>query len=593
MFFGLAPTCNVIFPSMTPQISYNENYVTQPTRLYVEDNNLVNLVAGKQVSQEMDKLITNVLARGYPPPVDRIYRDRVLGQNASLTGKNLLIYPEEFFKGPVTTRVQAPSWFMHYANIVNAQGHGASAPDAKSVGPANGKSLTDQDVYLLYAQYEYFRQRYAQRTGAVQCAFNPYVVPGFPMVAFDDFQSRLHTVGYLMKANQTITSEGLNTTLQMSYARTIYEFLEDIANEIDNPALASRKGLATAAAPPEPIPEIRDIVQHEYKCDQFYQALFHQRQDKDTATKKKKPAVFRARDILAFVKADGKLEDIFIEGKNEETITKKVGQLAAAQTVLLNLKGNSIAMQKYIFGGMKESERKTIEKALDVIMESDRQDKNARSNSVIAIYGSNGYINAIRNRNNFDEVLSTAAQAVALNSKQTTSHNLAGASQRELTPRPGYEPLFDSYDAAMKYCSRPICTLEEYILFIGGTPSGPQDDVAYKDGGGVPSARYYERIRTLTGADETTSVKDAQQGFKETDSKQATAAPATATGGAATGVGTDEEAVLLAHIKATSNVQAVEPGEAVPTSFPQMRAKWDEVLLRYRRNVYSAVKVQR
>lgn len=592
MFFGLPPTCNVVFPSMDSQLEYNENYVTQPTRLYVEDNNLASLVAGKQVSEEMSKLITNVLARGYPPPIDRIYRERVLGQDAARTGKNLLIYPEEFFKGPVTSRVQAPNWFMHYANTVNANGHGSSAPDAKSVAPANGSSLTDQDVYLLYAQYEYYRQRYGQRTGSVQCSFQPYVVPGFPMVAFDDFQSRLHTIGYLMRANQTITAMGLNTTLQFSYGRTIYEFLEDIANEIDNPALQSRKGLATAAAPPEPIPEIRDIVQHEYKCDQFYQALFHQRLDKDTASKKRKPAVFRARDILAFVKADGKLDDITIEGKNEERITTDTKNLTKAKAYLQKIKERGPG--GLADGTASPEEMQQFVWAVDIASDNNVSEfggyqQVAEDMIDITIGGEP----ALQVQNEYERLLLTVDSRLNDLENPQTNHNLAGAAQRELTPKPGFEPLFDSYDAAMKYCSRPICTLEEYILFIGGTAEGPQDDVAYRNSGGKPSARYYTRIRTLTGATDATNVTAAQQGFSSSDSgqpKAKPAGPATATGGAATGGGQEG---LLSEIKPTPEIQPVEPGEAVPTNFPQMRAEWDKVLLRYRRNVYSAVKVQR
>jgi hypothetical protein len=589
MLFGLPPTCNVIFPSMGVQLNYSENYITQPTRLYLEDNVMINIITGGGNAEGFNNTLKHTLARGYPPPVDRLYRDKVEGLTPGLTGKNLLLFPEEFFKGPVTTRIQAPPWFFHYANLVNAQGPSVSAPSLKSVSPINGQELTSDDVYLLYAQYEYYRQRYAQRTGALQCAFQPYVVPGFPLVAFDSLQTRLHIVGYLMKVNQTITSEGLNTSLQYSYARTIYEFLEDIANEIDNPAQTKRKGLATASAPPEPIPEIRDIVQHEYKCDQFYQALFHQRLDKSTATKKKKTAVFRTRDVLSFVKSDGSLEPIFIEGKNEERIRTDKAHLQSAKSYLTSLKGRgpNDVTKRLATGTATSPEMQKFAKAVDIATEGDPSAFGGLQRVAIDAYAYADPYHAVIYSNEYDRLIVHVDTLLGNLDHPSTYHNLTNASQRELIPKPGFEPLFDSYDAAMQYCSRPICTLEEYILFIGRTPEGPQDDVAYKDGGKVPSARYYTRIRTLTGMDATTQVTDAQKGYIDNSEPKNDVDDNVTTGDASATSNVSSQNQPLFNIK------AVEPGEAVPTSFPQMRAKWDEIILKYRRNVYAAVKIQR
>lgn len=549
-FFGLPPTCNVIFPSMTPQFQYQESYVTQPTRLYFEDNQLAALVGGPNQTAATSAIITAALSRAYPPEADQKHRDR-LEKSSALTGKNLLIWPEEFFKGPVTTRVPAPPWLMYFS--AQGQGKGAtttSTPDDKTVDPANGKSLTENDVYLLYAQYEYFRQRYVQRGGSVSCAFQPYVVPGFPLMVFDDFQSRMHIIGYLMNVGQQISSQGTGTSLNFSYARTIYEFLGDIKNEIDNPAIADRKGLATAAAPPEPIPEIRDIIQHEFKADQFYQALFNQRSDKDTSGKKSKTAVLRLRDLVAFVNSDGTLQDLFIEGKNEENIKASKTTAAWAKKFLTDLKTSPNAAIKYAKGTASAAELSNFIKAVNFAATGSTE-----TSGDLTAYGG-GYDvvaqNAVLKDQQFDALLFSLDTVIAGLNNPSTNHNLglinAGA---ELTPRPGYEPMFDNYDSAMKYCARPICTLEDYIKFIGGEGVSPQDDVAYKDGGNIPSARYYIRIRQLKGATDSTTVTDDQKGLGK------------------------------------------EGGAAVDVNFPVMRAQWDVTLLRYRRNVYNTVKVQR
>lgn len=534
MFFGLPPVCNVIFPSMTPQISYRENYVTQPTRLYFQDDSLVNLMS---VQNQTDRqLILKALARAYPPEADVKFQDHIKdGAGAGETGKNLLIYPEEFFKGPVTARFPAPPWLMYFAS----QGQGTGQPSGKAVAqktdksvlPVTGDAVSDQDVYVLYAQYEYYRQRFIQRGGAIECAFHPYVVPGFPMMAFDDFQSKLHIMGYLMNVTQQFSAGSVQTSLNFNYGRTIYEFFADVANEMDNPSLEHREGLATAAAPPEPIPEIRDITQHFYRAEQFYQALFFMRPEAP-----KRPAVFDYRDILAITKSDGTLEDLSIEGVNEETKKRQDTEKTAALKVL----------NAYQSDGTRRA-------AVTATGEKIKGGKVDTTKERAAILAAGVTLNAVEDMS--DAVVTAAASNLVsqLATNPKTVHNLGEALAGDVVPKPGYEPYFDSYDAAMQYCARPICTLEKYIAFINGVREGVRDDVTYDDGSTARSARYYDRIRRLTGA--TVGMK----------------AP------------TKEQQGLLG---------AGDP-QAVPEDFPDMRAEWDKTLLAYRARVYASVKVSR
>ncbi|MGD9209332.1 MAG: hypothetical protein PVI90_01080 [Desulfobacteraceae bacterium] len=539
MFFGLPPVCNVIFPSMVQQISYKEDYITQPTRLYFQDDAMVDLLTENSQAQNNDYLLST-LARAYPPEIDKKFgKDAKKRANPSENAKNILLYPEEFFKGPVTARYPAPPWLMYFASVGKGSGQttGTKTGDStnKSVTPVEGESITDQDVYTLYAQYEYYRQRYMQRGGAIECAFNPYVVPGFPMIAFDDFQTKMHIVGYLMNVTHQFSAGGVQTSLNFSYGRTIYEFFNDVANEIDNPALESREGFATAAAPPEPIPEIRNIVQHFDRADQFYQALFFMRPEAP-----KRPAVFQYRDILAIAKSDGTLEDIFIEGKNEERIAQEKPVVSAALTLMKELQDTTKG-KAHLLVNNKLSTKET-QKYIDAV---DLATDNNPDKTYSEIFSNRFEQNRI--------VFLLEAKLRALENP-TTTHNLNTAVPGDIVPRPSYEPYFDSYDAAMRYCSRPICTLEKYIAFINGVREGVRDDVAYDDGSTIRSARYYDRIRYLKGATEstTTTVSEEQQGLF-----------------------------------------GAKAAEAVSEDFPQMRAEWDRILLAYRARIYAAIKVRR
>lgn len=524
MFFGLPPVCNVVFPSMTPRISYQENYATQPTRLYFQDDSLMSLLP-TQTKVDLKNYLLTVLARAYPPEADYKYQEHLKqGSNASGTGKNLLIYPEEFFKGPVTARYPAPQWLMFVKKQLQGQGIPSGTPtgdaSSKTVTP-EGSSLTDNDLYILYAKYEYFKQRFSQRNGAVELAFQPYLVPGFPMMIFDDFQDKMHLVGYLMNVAHQFSSRGVLTSANFSYARTIYEFFQDVKNEMENPEIESRKNLATAAAPLEPIPEIRDVVQHFHKADQFYQSLFYKR-----PTAPKKSAVFEYRNLLSFVNSDGTLEDIKIEGTNEETLAKDREEMQAAIEVI----------QKYLNDPIRRAAIAIAESRLDTV-DLRKAIELGLEQSITKITPTQAELAA----SNLENKISSAP---------VLDHNLS--LEKDITPKPGNEAYFDSYDAAMRYCSRPICTLEEYIFFINGVREGIHDDAVYDDGSTIKSARYYKRIRKLTGAttETTNKITLAQQGLK----------------GDPLAVGTD---------------------------FPDMRAKWDELILAYRTRVYSANKVSR
>ena len=115
-----------------------------------------------------------------------------------------------------------------------------------------------------------------------------------------------------------------------------------------------------------------------------------------------------------------------------------------------------------------------------------------------------------------------------------------------MTPKPGFEDYFDSYDSAMKYCARPICTLDDYIKFIGGTPEGPCDDYAYVEGGNIASARYYVSIKKYVG-------RTAALDKKITENQK--------------GMGTAPE--------------------AVPLDFPDMREEWYKTIKAYRAGIYA------
>jgi hypothetical protein len=316
MFFGIAPTCNVMFPSMITNYSYSESYVAQPTRTYVNDQFISGVLS-------QNVFTAAALTFGYPEEADAVLAAKTgkpqaeadaaakkagkpsgvvaWSRRVSLSGKNLLVFPEEFFKGPVVHRMSVPAWFT--ALKIKEPKTGSTA----STGPAPASTEESRSLHQLmasYVEYEHFRARYEKRGGAVNMAWNPYVVPGFPCVIFDQKSSSFHTVGYLNNVQQTLSQSGMETAVNYGMARTIPEMLDLLNNE-----LVKNPGKVFGSAPLEPITSIRDIIQDFTKAEQFYNALFFQRQQMTEGKK----AAFDFREVLGYARSDGKTDPIKVE----------------------------------------------------------------------------------------------------------------------------------------------------------------------------------------------------------------------------------------------------------------------------------------
>ena len=186
-----------------------------------------------------------------------------------------------------------------------------------------GEGDTFAELFSLYAQYEYERQRAAQRTASAQLAFNPYLVAGFPAMLFDSMATGIHVVGYVQRVGHSgmITPSGarLATTAQLSYARTFYEFLAAV--KADAQRFASR----VTSAPADVVREIREVTQDEAQAEVFYGRLLHGGRTLGSVpirgatasrvvTEGQRRAVLRWSDVLGFAESGGRTSPIEISG---------------------------------------------------------------------------------------------------------------------------------------------------------------------------------------------------------------------------------------------------------------------------------------
>jgi hypothetical protein len=141
---------------------------------------------------------------------------------------------------------------------------------------------------------------------------------------------------------------------------------------------------------------------------------------------------------------------------------------------------------------------------------------------------------------------------------RNTISNLRG--DVDVLPKPEAIQLFQSYESAMRYCARPICTLDEYIAFLGdnGLRNGlvePQGARAANDSRMFPAV-YYTQIRQYIDGPPTelptTNITNTDF-ISGQDGVAGTVSPA-----------------------------AGQPLSGLPENFPETRAAWSRILRLYR-----------
>lgn len=291
-----------------------------------------------------------------------------------------------------------------------------SAGTAATTPGTNAEGDAFAELFSLYTQYEYERQRAAQRTASAQLAFNPYLVVGFPAMLFDSMSVGVHVVGYVQRVGHSgmISPSGarLATTTQLSYARTFYEFLAAVKSD------AQRFAARITSAPADAIREIREVTQDESQAEVFYSRLLHggrslggfEIQNATNGVRAgQRRACLRWTDVMGYATAGGRTEEIVIEGASVAAVVQQErGDIASPTTP-------------------------------------------APAGTPPAVSAPTEAPAAVR----------TGTEGIDLS--------------RELSPREnGYAEAFVSYDVAMRYAARPCCTLDEYVMFWHGGASIPE-----------------------------------------------------------------------------------------------------------------------
>lgn len=309
--FALPPACNVVFPSMVRNYSFQENYIRQPTRIYLSEQFIGDIISPAKAGTP--NFVQQLMVTGYPEGVRKRMKDR-LDSSPQTNHKNFLLFEEEFFKGPITKRMNAPPWMYLLQQQENAYQTAQSQAEAETEEFVADEIVADSPLGALfdtYAKYEYFRARYAERSGGVILAWNPYIVPGFPLAVFDQRSAGFDTLGYVNTVTHNMSAQGegvMDTSVSLTFMRTLPEFVGLFTENEHN----------LDVLPSEVIPEIRDAFQVAYTANDFYKRLLYQ----DASMSKS--AVFDWKQMCDIQDRYGTTLDLATEAwKLEPTVTLK------------------------------------------------------------------------------------------------------------------------------------------------------------------------------------------------------------------------------------------------------------------------------
>jgi len=512
MLFSLPPSCNVFFPSQIAHFSYQEQYATQPTRIYVNDPGLPTLLNAQGLTSGLQSVVRDAQTVAYPDAIDDA-RIAAVGRNQSTyNAKNVLLYPEEFFRGPVVRNIQAPLWFTFLSRAQGTQPDYKDKTEAEQMAILQAR-LPDADsknIFRKYAAYEHIKARYAQRNAGLSLSgFNPYPVPGFPCAVFDRRSSQVDVLGYITRVQHTLTTREMSTTISIAYGRTFSESFDllqaQAARENASSDLTLERAGAIALGPPEPLQEIRDITQNFERAEAFYASLFQRVPAKQT------DALTRDQVSTEFSRLRAEQAQALGVPYQEDPVPRTTKAASFDYRDIIQFRTPQGKTERLYLTGLDGTSRTTFKNIFDKMLVGDASKEeiayvsNALQQAALPQMSKDGFTDP--------SVLEQIKRAQIEIYKFPTKTNIRGGN-KEVVPTLEAADRFESHELAMAYNARPICTLHEYIAFLGddGDPQGLVAANQPSSGWDTRTfaAAYYQRIRTYR-----TAVSDPATGSNQ------------------------------------------------------------------------------
>lgn len=249
LFFGVAPSCNVLYPDMYTSFSYSRALGSEPTRLHLTTNIDRTMIGGGGA----DQLIY------YAPSIDefteiqsRTVRSVSLGntgksQKAVNHARDIVagkIFDHELYSGVIPS-FSTVDRLAHTIALTKANNIGSLGKETQESIKQLKDTLQDQssfseverdDFFVRIANAQFIRGKLSNRRSSALGVLNLYAVVGLPMVLIDGtpitgrgdlFENpetatsqNEHYVGLLTSVTHSVSQQGAGTTsYELKYVR--------------------------------------------------------------------------------------------------------------------------------------------------------------------------------------------------------------------------------------------------------------------------------------------------------------------------------------------------------------------------------------
>lgn len=529
--YAIPPSCNVIFPCQRANLSLTNSTNSPPTRVYYNRRNQLGKLNLSSKSPGHNYDATRV---GYPSIAAGLAQKAAGGSSKDLEA---LVFPEEYFRGPrIKMSYVHPSYssIQDFANSARfsesklRSGKSATVFDTdpedvnyslEAVEASSKKGISSYGLYYMLAQKEYQDARTSSRGGSVSTVFNPYVIPGFPCALLSGDTSGMQYYGKVNSVTHTLSNQGsVATSIELSNVRPMKEVLEQVV--LDR--------AITDISPADPIKEIRSLLQVSESAEEYYKSLL-KRGERSEPIRTSEEA--RLQSLLEEARREiVRLQELKVSYLiGVETFTALDGEeytYSEAGTVASNL-------EAYLsLEDLTEEERQKavalqveLKEYLDVYTQAVEEQEVATSvyNDILELLEteeSKEHNSGSISPNSFDikQFLGwktdTTPSVSYINILDTDPTNYVREDSNldvwgvpdnsVLVPLPETRRYFRDVSTALKYNSRPVCTMEDYIHFYAVVDRGSGiDELGRGRGikGGLrrhsSGAVYYDVIRSF------------------------------------------------------------------------------------------------
>lgn len=231
------PSCNIIYPTLKSSLSFVRNPKQEPTRVIMITDPVTNVF--NVHSGALSQLVTMAFIEEdevTSKDGTKTTTQKVVGLKEMGNKQKPVVNLTKFEKKNGVRILRTNQGEDLYLFLVSNQGKKDVEGKKATVITATDAAGIAQTLYEL-SSYALLRNRYESRQGSTQTYFNPYIVPGFPMLSI----------------------EGGETS-----SLNVYAYVTDVTHQITDRAWTTHIGFTGTHIQTEPRPNAFPIIENEY-----------------------------------------------------------------------------------------------------------------------------------------------------------------------------------------------------------------------------------------------------------------------------------------------------------------------------------------